>query len=136
MSAAIGGILFSQPNQTLSGFIQSLVASTNKFLKPNPPIRFVAMIDPQDPNYTPPITNVPSSAEGNLTVRKNPNKVKQGLTDVQQAIIQGLDKILAPIKQAGVISMREGEANYAAQWAAYAKAQASQPGLGVPVEAP
>lgn len=90
------GIRQGQPNQTLGGFIKELVDNTNSTLRPNPPIRLLELIDPQDPNYTAPITSTPSSAiTGQL--RANPNRNKQGLTAVQQAVVTGIDKIVAKV---------------------------------------
>jgi len=135
---ANGGIRQGQPNQTLGGFIKELVDDTNYALRPTPKIRLLLLIDPQDPNYTVPITNTPSSAiTGKL--RTNPNRNLQGLTAVQQAVVSGVDNIVKkvfPDPPSVKTTMTQAEQDYAAQWAAYAQQLEAHPQLGVGTEDP
>lgn len=81
MSPAIpGGLSQGEPNQSLGGFFQQLVDNANSVLhlKKGERIRLVEMISPQDPNYTPPITDLPASAQSGL--RTDALKNKQGLS--------------------------------------------------------
>ncbi len=90
ISAADGGRYQGQPNQTLSGFIQELVSSANNILSPTPPIRYVSMVSPQDPNYTPEQTQKPSDPEKNL--RTDPLKQNKGLPLEMQQLLKNIDE--------------------------------------------
>jgi hypothetical protein len=117
-----GGIRTGQPNQTLGGFIKELVDDTNKAFKPNPPIRLLELIDPLDPNYTVPITQVPKSAAIG-TLRKNPNRDKQGLTATQQAALNQIQaNVLKFFQDNPATTIREAEP-YAGQLANTTAAQ-------------
>lgn len=52
MSAVTGGIQQGTAGESLAGFMQQLVTSTNQILNSN--IRFVALVSPRDPNYVAP----------------------------------------------------------------------------------
>lgn len=106
--SALDGISQGQANQTLGGFIKQLVDNANSVLKVNPPIRLVEMISPQDPNYTPPITQLPSSAQSPL--RQNPNKLQQSVSQAQQTVIDGISRIVGNlIPGSGDASIRDIE---------------------------
>ena len=101
MSAASpGGLSQGQANQTLGGFFKQLVDNANSVLhlKKGERIRLVEMISPQDPNYTPPINDVPASATSSLhkqAVRKDPLKQKTGLASEQQTQINFAQLMIA-----------------------------------------
>lgn len=99
MSASTpGGMSQGQPNQTLGGFFKQLVDNTNSVLhlkKGGEAIRLVELISPQDPNYTPPITDLPQSAQatiGKQPVRKDPLKQDQGLSAEQQKELDAIQQ--------------------------------------------
>lgn len=95
--ATPGGLSQGQPNQTLGGFFKQLVDNANSVLKLNKTeqIRLVELISPADPNYTPPINNLPSSAQS--TLRKNPIKQDKGLTAAQQKQLAQIQEAVAEI---------------------------------------
>ena len=74
ISPATGGPLQGAPNETLGQFLKSLVDATNQILKPEPAIRYMQLISPQDPNFEPPITQLPSSATTVGALRNNPTR--------------------------------------------------------------
>jgi hypothetical protein len=94
ISPANGGLASGTPNQTLTGFFRMLVDSANSILKPKPPIRFVPLVSPQDPNYLPQVQQVPASYS---TLRPNPNKNKTGLTAAQQQQLRSVINIFGGV---------------------------------------
>lgn len=106
-----GGISQGQPNQTLGGFIKQLVDNANHNLKTN--IRLVELISPQDPNYTVPINNIPSSAQAPLN-RQDPLKQNKGPTAAQSDQVDVAVKAVAKLFSAAVgepLSIAQVEAN-------------------------
>jgi hypothetical protein len=94
------GVAQGQANQTLGDFIKQLVDSANKSLRPNPKIRLIEMISPQDPNYTVQINDIPSSAQASLNhqpVRKDPLKLNSGPTAAQQAQLNNIQQTVATL---------------------------------------
>jgi len=125
--ATPGGLTQGSPNQTLGGFFKMLVDNANQVLhlKGGARIRLVEMISPQDPNYTPPIDNLPSSAQSPL--RKNPIKQKSGLTADQQKQLQALQDAVSQLF--GQESFHIGNTEpYAKQLANTSSAQAGNAG--------
>jgi hypothetical protein len=93
-----GGVVQGKADQTLAGFIGSLVEGANTYLRGSSkklkttdytPIKFVSIVSPNDPNYLPP--SIPSSA-AKVTApssRQNALKATQGLSASQQSQIDG-----------------------------------------------
>lgn len=80
-----GGLVQGQPNQTLGGFFKMLVDNANQVLHAN--IRLLELIDPQDPNYTLPVTT--TSTPSHLR-----SKLNKGLTGSMQQLLNNLDSHL------------------------------------------
>jgi hypothetical protein len=82
ISPGNGGLEQGQPNQTLGGFIKMLVDNANQNLHAK--IRLLELIDPQDPNYTPQITqtNTPTHLA---------SKLNKGLTGQMKQLLDNLD---------------------------------------------
>jgi hypothetical protein len=99
IDAQLGGVYQGSSDQTLGGFIGSLVSAANNYLRGHPasggnaftPISLVQLIAPQDPNYVAPATAVGSPPP----LRQNPNKAQQGLTAQQQQYVADYQQRLA-----------------------------------------
>jgi hypothetical protein len=110
LSPGNGGIQQGEANQTLGGFIKELVDSANTILKPVPPIRLVELIDPQDPNYTVPIT----ATGAPTSLRNNPIKAKNGLQAQMVQLLNSLDQHqLGAFPTGTTTSFKDAEPAYA-----------------------